>query len=80
MSISTYHVADYLQTDKFVEVTFSNDSGLVLVRNVNIPHLESGLVDNHAFHELLEEQVNGINNKIALGVITLVEPVGVSSV
>jgi len=79
MSISTYQVAEYQAEDTSVQVTYTNDAGLVHIRTVNIPHLEDGSVDNDGFNEILEGQLRGVNNKVAVGVIQFVDPVGVAS-
>jgi len=79
MSISTYQVAEYQAEDTSVQVTYTNDAGLCHIRTVNIPHIEDGSVDNDGFNEILEGQLRGVNNKVAVGVIQFVDPVGVAS-
>ena len=80
--ISTYTVAEYTTNDTSVEVTYENPEGFVHKRNVNIPHLEDGSIDEEYFNEILEGQLRGVNNKIAVGVIQFVDPaeeVGIAS-
>jgi len=79
--ITTYTVADYLESDKHVEVTYSNDEGFVYKRMVNIPHLSDGSINEAYFGEILEGQLRGVNNKLAMEVITFADPndVGIST-
>ena len=80
--ISTYTIAEYTTDDTSVEVTYENAEGFVHKRNVNIPHLEDGSIDEEYFNEILEGQLRGVNNKIAVGAIQFVDPaeeVGIAS-
>lgn len=83
--ISTYTVAEYTTEDNSVEVTYENAEGFIHKRNINIPHLEDGSVDEEYFQEILEGQLRGVNSKIRVGAISLidpnepVEPVGIAS-
>lgn len=77
--ITSYQVAEYQPEDATVQVTYTNDAGLVHIRTVNIPHLENGSVDTEGFNEILEGQLRGVNNKVAVGVIQFVDPVGIAS-
>jgi len=80
--ISTYTVAEYTADDTSVEVTYENAEGFVHKRNVNIPHLEDGSIDEEYFNEILEGQLRGVNNKITVGAIQFVDPaeeVGIAS-
>ena len=79
MSI-TYEVATYLAEDTSVEVTFTNEEGYIHKRNVNIPHLENGSVDTVYFAEILEGQLRGVENKIAVGAISFTDPNAVEEV
>jgi hypothetical protein len=72
--ITTYTVADYLESDRHVEVTYTNDEGFVNKRQVNIPHLPDGSIDEAYFGEILEGQLRGVNNKLVMEVITFVDP------
>lgn len=72
--ITTYTVADYLETDNQVQVTYINDEGFVHKRMVNIPHLPDGSVDEVYFEEILEGQLRGVNNKLAVNAISFVDP------
>lgn len=72
--ITTYTVADYLETDRHVEVTFTNDEGFVHKRMVNIPHLPDGSIDEAYFTEILEGQLRGVNNKLVVNAISFVDP------
>lgn len=78
--ITTYIVGDYLETDNQVEITYINDNGFIHKRNVNIPHLPDGSIDEIYFQEILEGQLRGVNNKILVNSITFTDPnVGIGS-
>jgi hypothetical protein len=70
----TYTVADYETEDKTVEVTYTNDAGLIHKRQINIPHLEDGSIDENYLQEILEGQLLGVENKIKIGVIQFTDP------
>jgi len=72
--ITTYTVADYTAEDTSVQVTYTNESGFEHKRTLNIPHLEDGSIDQDYFSEILEGQLRGVNNKVAIGAITFVDP------
>lgn len=73
MSI-TYTVADYLESDSSVEVTFTNADGHTHKRQINIPHLEDGSVDEDYLQEILEGQLRGVENKIKVGAVSFTDP------
>lgn len=82
----TYTVSDYQPSDKSVEVVYTRQSdGYVYKRNVNIPHLEDGSVDETYFQEILDGQLSGVINKYKIDVIQfkdpneIVQPVGIAS-
>ena len=80
--ISTYTVSEYTSEDTSVEVTYENSEGNIHKRTINIPHLENGNIDETYFQEILEGQLRGVNNKIAVGAISFTDPnenVGVAS-
>ncbi len=72
--ISTYTVAEYTTEDTSAEVTYQNSEGFIHKRNINIPHLEDGSIDEEYFQEILEGQLRGVNNKILVGAISFVDP------
>ena len=72
--ISTYTVAEYTSEDTSVEVTYENSEGNIHKRTINIPHLENGNIDETYFQEILEGQLRGVNNKIAVGAISFTDP------
>ena len=72
--ISTYTVAEYTTEDTSVEVTYENSDGFVHKRNINIPHLEDGSIDEEYFQEILEGQLRGVNNKVTVGAISFTDP------
>jgi hypothetical protein len=73
MSI-TYTVADYSPSDSTVEVTYTNAEGYTHTRTINIPHLEDGSIDADYLQEIFEGQLRGVENKVAVGAITFVDP------
>jgi hypothetical protein len=80
--ISTYTVAEYTTEDTSVEVTYENSEGFIHKRNINIPHLEDGSIDEEYFQEILEGQLRGVNSKIRVGAISFTDPnaeVGIAS-
>lgn len=70
----TYTVADYEPEDRTVEVTYTNDAGFIHKRQINIPHLENGSVDEEYLQEIFEGQLRGVENKTKLGVIQFTDP------
>ena len=80
-----YEVSDYEPSDKSVNVTFIRESDeYIYTRNVNIPHLEDGSVDEEYFQEVLAGQLLGVIHKYKVGVIEFRdpnnEPIGISSI
>ena len=73
MSI-TYEVASYASEDTSVEVTYTNAEGHTHTRTINIPHLEDGSIDADYLQEIFEGQLRGVENKVAVGAITFVDP------
>ena len=73
--ITTYKVFNYNIEDTSVEVLFENPDGLFYKRFVNIPHNEDGSVDESNFEKIIKEQINGLNNKLKLGIISLSSPI-----
>ena len=72
MSI-TYELGNYQSGDKTVEVTFTNEEGLIHKRMVNIPY-ENGSIDRNYFQEILEGQLRGVENKLKVGAISFIDP------
>lgn len=78
----TYTVSEYTTEDKTVEVTYVNAEGFIHKRNINIPHLEDGSIDEEYFQEILEGQLLGVENKVKVGAISFTDPnetVGIAS-
>jgi len=73
MSI-TYEVASYAAEDTSVKVTYTNAEGYTHTRTINIPHLEDGSIDADYLQEIFEGQLRGVENKVAVGAITFVDP------
>ena len=70
----TYTVADYTAEDSSVEVTYTNDAGLVYKRTVNIPKNGEGAIDEEYFNQILEDQLRGVENKVVVGAATFRDP------
>jgi len=64
--------------DNTVEVIYINDSGFTYTRNINVPRLENGSVDEEYYQEILEGQLRGVENKIVVGAISFTDPNAVS--
>ena len=73
MSI-TYELGNYTQDDQTAEVTYTNAEGYTHTRHINIPRLSNGSVDADYLQEILEGQLRGVENKVAVGAITFVDP------
>tara|TARA_Y100000289_G_scaffold52174_1_gene53562 strand:- start:791 stop:1084 length:294 start_codon:yes stop_codon:yes gene_type:complete len=75
MTHISYAVGEYEPDASSVEVTYTNsDTGYTYVRSVNIPRTEEGIIDEEGFEEILEGQLLGVLNKLAVGVITFTDP------
>lgn len=70
----TYTIADFEETDKTVEVTYTNADGYIHVRTLNIPRLEDGTLDQEYWEEILEGQLRGVENKVRVGAVSFVDP------
>lgn len=76
----TYEVAEYQEEDRQVEVTYTRSSDdYVYKRSVNIPHNSDGTIDEQYFEEVLQGQLNGVMNKLRMGVIEFRDPTEVSA-
>lgn len=75
MTHISYAVGEYESDASNVEVTYTNsDTGYTYVRSVNIPRTEEDLIDEEGLQEVLEGQLLGVLNKLAVGVITFTDP------
>jgi hypothetical protein len=70
----TYIVDEFQPTDKQVKITFLNEEGLVHQRQINIPHLEDGSVDEDYFQDIIQGQLSGVQNKLKVGAVSFIEP------
>ena len=70
----TYTVAEYTAEDSSVEVTYTNDAGLVYKRIVNIPKDAEGAINEEYFNQILEDQLRGVENKVVVGAATFRDP------
>ena len=75
----TYTVAAFTDTDSRVEVTYTDDEGLVHIRTLNIPRNEDGTLDGDQWQEILDGQERGVLNKVRLNVIEFQDPAAISS-
>ncbi len=69
---------DISAEDTSVEVIYTNDAGFTHTRNINVPRLENGSVDEEYYQEILEGQLRGVENKIRVGAVTFIDPNAVS--
>ena len=75
MTHISYAVGEYESDASTAQVTYTNsDTGYTYVRSVNIPRTEEGTIDEEGFQEVLEGQLLGVLNKLAVGVITFTDP------
>lgn len=65
----TYEIPTDIGDKEFVEVTFTDQSDKVYIKNVNVPRLNDGSIDEDYFQEILEGQLSGIKNKLRVGSI-----------
>jgi len=80
--ITTYIVDEFEPSARQVKITFVNEEGLVHERQINIPHLDDGSIDEEYFQEIIEGQLRGVENKIKIDVIRFTDPnenVGIAS-
>tara|TARA_B100000902_G_scaffold148581_2_gene145291 strand:- start:75 stop:371 length:297 start_codon:yes stop_codon:yes gene_type:complete len=75
MTHISYAVGEYESDASTAQVTYTDsDTGYTYVRSVNIPKTEEGVIDEDGFQEVLEGQLLGVINKLAVGVITFTDP------
>jgi len=60
--------------DTTVEVIYTNEVGFTHNRTINVPRLEDGSVNEEYYQEILEGQLRGVENKVAVNVINFVDP------
>ncbi len=72
--ITTYIVGEFEPPDRQVKITFVNEEGLIHERQINIPHLDDGSIDEEYFQEIIEGQLRGVENKIRIDVIKFTDP------
>jgi hypothetical protein len=80
--ITTYIVGEFEPSDRQVKITFVNEEGLIHERQINIPHLDDGSIDEEHFQEIIKGQLRGVENKIRIDVIKFTDPnenVGIAS-
>ena len=70
----TYTVADYTVEDSSVEVTYTDGAGLIHKRSVNIPKDGEGSINEEYFNQILEDQLRGVENKVAVGAVIFKDP------
>jgi hypothetical protein len=60
--------------DTAVKVTYTNEAGFTHERQINVPRLDDGSVDEEYYQEILEGQLRGVENKIKVNAVTFVDP------
>jgi hypothetical protein len=76
----TYTSAEITDEDTTVKVTYTNENGFIHERSINIPRLEDGSVNEEYYQEILEGQLRGVENKVAVNAITFIDPNAVTDV
>lgn len=80
VSSITYTSAEITDEDTTVKVTYTNENGFIHERSINIPRLEDGSVNEEYYQEILEGQLRGVENKVAVNAITFIDPNAVTDV
>ena len=71
----TYQIPELTENQKTAIVIFKNEDGLEFRKTVSVPYNSDGSLNESYWHEILEGQLRGINNKLSLGTIEFSEPV-----
>ena len=74
VSSITYTSTEITDEDTVVKVTYTNKDGFIHERSINIPRLEYGSVNEEYYQEILEGQLRGVENKVAVNAITFIDP------
>lgn len=72
--VITYEVSEYEIGDKTVEMTFTDENGLVYKRQVNVPYIDEETIDEDYLQEIFVSQFKGVENKLNVGVIEFIDP------
>lgn len=59
----TCTVPDFSESDKFVDVVFSNSDNQVLERRINLPKLRDGAVNFELLQKNLDLQIAGVERE-----------------
>lgn len=59
----TYTVPDFSESDKFVDVVFSNSDNQILERRINLPKLRDGTVNSELLQKNLDLQIAGVERE-----------------
>lgn len=62
------------EEDATAQVIYTDETGFTHQRTINVPRLENGSVDEEYYQEILEGQLRGVHNKVAVNAITFTDP------
>lgn len=70
----TYEIPELTENQKTAVVIFKNEDGLEFRKTVVVPYNSDGSLNESYWHEILEGQLRGLNNKLSLGMVEFSEP------
>ena len=70
----TYEAAEITDTDRVVDVTYTDEAGYQFTRQVNVPRLADGSVDEDELQLIYNGQLAGVYSKRKAGVIEFKDP------
>ena len=70
----TYEAAEITDTDKVVDVTYTDEAGYQYTRQLNVPRLADGSVDEYELQQIYNGQLAGVYNKRKVGLIEFKGP------
>lgn len=63
--IVTYSIPDFSESDKFIDVVFSNSDNQTLSRRINLPRSRNGVINHELLQKNLDLQVVGVEREFA---------------
>ena len=74
MSNITFSVGEYTSEDKIVLVTYTNEVGHTHERKIVLPKTSEGEIDDESLTLRLDNQLQGLYNKVEVGAVTFIDP------
>ena len=74
MSNITFSVGEYTSEDKTVLVTYTNEVGHTHERRIVLPKTSEGEIDAERLTSRLDNQLQGLYNKVEVGAVTFIDP------